>query len=281
MDEYRSYDRRTFLRTVGASAAALGLAPLLAPARAGAAAPPPDGGPADLPPRTVGLRTLGGDFRFDPVGVEIAPGETIRWLNMGDFHTATAFHPDNADLLAVDVPRRIPEGARSWHSGMLGMSGGTQFEHTFRVAGVHDYFCQPHYSFGMVGRVVVRPPGGAIPDAAPLSELNEASREQMPSVEAVTGPVGRTFEWAARLNGLLYLRANDGDAAGAAAALQARLGDDGDLRGLLSRTGEEGDFRGRLSRVVAGAREGVGYQELLGRVDGAKDLLATARSVSA
>ena len=64
-----------------------------------------------LPPRVVGLRTSGGNFRFDPVGLRIEPGTNLTWLNMGDFHTATAFHPDNGHLLGGDVPLRIPKGA--------------------------------------------------------------------------------------------------------------------------------------------------------------------------
>ena len=114
-----------------------------------------DEGRASLPPRVVGLRTSGGNFRFDPVGLRIEPGTNMIWLNMGDFHTATAFHPDNGHLLGGDVPLRIPDGAAPWHSGMLGLTDGTQFEHTFAAEGVYDYFCQPHYGFGMVGRIIV------------------------------------------------------------------------------------------------------------------------------
>ena len=60
--------------------------------------------PASLPPRVVGLRTSGGDFRFDPVGLRIEPGTNLIWLNMGDFHTATAFHPDYGHLLGSEPP---------------------------------------------------------------------------------------------------------------------------------------------------------------------------------
>ena len=44
-----------------------------------------------LPPRVVGLRTSGGNFKFDPVGLRIEPGTSVIWLNMGDFHSSTAF----------------------------------------------------------------------------------------------------------------------------------------------------------------------------------------------
>jgi len=289
MDDTRpALTRRTFLKAAGAAVGALGLAPVLgAGGRPGRGAASSRGGtgtgprPADLPPRTVGLRTLGGDFRFDPVGLAVSPGDTVRWLNMGDFHTTTAFHPDNADLIASDVPLRIPEDADPWHSGMLGMTAGTQFEYTVRAPGVYDYFCQPHYSFGMVGRLVARGSDGAIPEARPLSELNEASREQMPAVETVVGPAGRTFEWASRLNGILFLRANDGTAADAAGALESTLEGDAELQSVLGGAGQADRFRDRLGQVVRGAREGIAYQQLLGRIDAAKEVLATARGRSA
>lgn len=73
----------------------------------------------------------------------------------GGLPTVTAFHPDNAALIPNPVPLRMPERAASYHSGMLGLTAGTQFTHRFEIEGVYDYFCQPHYSFGMVGRVLV------------------------------------------------------------------------------------------------------------------------------
>jgi acetylornithine deacetylase/succinyl-diaminopimelate desuccinylase-like protein len=47
----------------------------------------------------VGLRSLGGDFAFDPPGLQIEPGDGVHWLNIGDFHTVSAFHPAHARLL--------------------------------------------------------------------------------------------------------------------------------------------------------------------------------------
>ena len=110
---------------------------------------------ADLPPRTVALRTQGGAFRFDPGGLWLQPGSSLTWLNMGDFHTTTAFHPANSKLVGGKLPLRIPARAEPWHSGMLGLDAGTQYERRFMLEGVYDYLCQPHYGFGMVGRLVV------------------------------------------------------------------------------------------------------------------------------
>ena len=236
---------------------------------AGGQAGDPRAGDGELPPRVVALRTEGGNFRFDPVGLRLEPGESLVWLNMGDFHTATAFHPDHSDLLGPDVPLRIPEGAEPFHSGMLGLSGGTEFEHRFTVPGLYDYFCQPHYSFGMVGRLIVGSGEGIRP--RPLSELNEASREQIPSAEAILGETGRTFEWAARLNGLLWLRTHDEPTDAAFRAVAERVAADDALRQVLGSGGDE--FRARVSDLGEGLRAGADYESLVRRADRAKAVL--------
>ena len=40
--------------------------------------------------------TDGSHVWFDPVGLRIEPGQTIRWINLdpGNSHTATAYHPN-------------------------------------------------------------------------------------------------------------------------------------------------------------------------------------------
>ncbi len=225
---------------------------------------------ARLPPRVVGLRTSGGNFRFDPVGLRIESGTSVIWLNMGDFHTATAFHPDNGHLLAGGVPLRIPDGAESWHSGMLGLTDGTQYEHAFTIEGVYDYFCQPHYGFGMVGRVIVAAPDGGAPAAPPLSELPEAAQAQMPAVEAIMGPHGRSFEWAARLNGVLYLIANSIEAGPAARCVLEDMETDDTLRELVTAAGRRNVLDDVLGRFVEGVVGAGDYEDLVGRSDAVK-----------
>src|SRR5574337_719808 len=51
---------------------------------------------------------------FDPIGVLVKPGQTIRWVCDANVHTATAYHPKNANHSL-----RIPEAAASWDSGYL------------------------------------------------------------------------------------------------------------------------------------------------------------------
>lgn len=103
------------------------------------------------PPADIAMRAAEGGARvwFDPVGLLVRPGTTVRWVLVEGVHTTTAYHPANGDL-----PRRIPEGARPWASGYLTDPGAT-FEVVLEVEGVYDFFCRPHEAAGMVGRIVV------------------------------------------------------------------------------------------------------------------------------
>jgi len=99
----------------------------------------------------------GADVYFDPIGLHIEPGDTVRWIQVDGYHSVTAYHPANGDR-----ELRIPEGAQPWDSGMLLAeypAKGSTFEHTFTVPGVYDYLCIPHEAAGMVGRIVVGEPG--------------------------------------------------------------------------------------------------------------------------
>ena len=48
---------------------------------------------------------------FEPAGILVRPGATVRWINRdkGNAHTATAYHPDNDGH-----PLRLPPGAAAW-----------------------------------------------------------------------------------------------------------------------------------------------------------------------
>jgi plastocyanin len=96
---------------------------------------------------------LGAHVGFDPVGLRVAPGTTVRWTNgdKGNAHTSTAYHPK------FDRPRRIPAVAAAWDSDYL--LAGESFAVTLTAEGVYDYYCVPHEHAGMVGRIVVGDPG--------------------------------------------------------------------------------------------------------------------------
>ena len=90
---------------------------------------------------------------FAPIGLAVAPGATVRFVNRdpGNSHTATAYHPD-----ILDRPLRIPPGAKPWDSGLL--LPDQAFAVTLTVPGVYDLYCQPHEAAGMVARIIVGTP---------------------------------------------------------------------------------------------------------------------------
>src|SRR4051812_27800628 len=126
--------------------------------------------PRSLPPRLaaaaetveISMRgnTDGSKVWFDPIGVLVQPGQTIRSTNRdpGNAHTTTAYHPKN-----TEHARRIPEGAEPWHSDYLLPNESASV--TLATEGVYDYFCIPHEHAGMVRRVVVGHPEAADPQA--------------------------------------------------------------------------------------------------------------------
>lgn len=97
----------------------------------------------------------GSEYYFDPIGLHVEPGDTVRWVNAEGAHSATAYEEGNGGAGET----RIPEGAEAWNSGTLVQQGAT-FEYTFEEEGTYDYFCIPHKSLGMIGRIVCGSPGG-------------------------------------------------------------------------------------------------------------------------
>ena len=132
--------RRDFLRVSGLALVGVGLMPsrLL-----NAAAP-----------TVIEMRSnaLGSRVWFDPIGLYVEPGTTVRWVVRENVHTTTAYHPRN-DHHSL----RIPDRATPWNSGFL-VNPGDHFEVTLTVPGVYDYYCAPHEAAGMVGRIVVGKP---------------------------------------------------------------------------------------------------------------------------
>ncbi len=126
---------------------------------------------------------------FDPIGLYVEPGTMIRWVVQTNVHTTTAYHPRN-DHHSL----RIPTAAVPWDSGFL-VHPGDHFDVTLTVPGVYDYYCMPHESAGMVGRIVVGRADG--PGAEPFDywvgrpgtegwrPVPETARSAFPSVERI------------------------------------------------------------------------------------------------
>ena len=110
---------------------------------------------------------------FDPVGIHIKSGQTIRWTNRdpGNSHTVTSYHPG-----IFERPLRIPSGAKPWNSDYL--LPNESFSLTFTVEGVYDYYCVPHEHAGMVGRIIV----GSARAVASVGATQEAGLTPLPEV---------------------------------------------------------------------------------------------------
>jgi len=161
--------RRWILRTGGGFTAAL----LFRPRTVGAAEP------IEI---VMGGRADGSHVWFDPIGLHIAPGQTVRWVNRdaGNSHTATAYHPDN-----FGRSRRIPRAAQPWDSDYL--LPGESFSITLTTPGVYDYYCIPHEHAGMVGRIIVGSPEMPGWTDEPFSDgdLPEAALRAFPTVAEI------------------------------------------------------------------------------------------------
>jgi plastocyanin len=140
--------------------------------------------PADVVEITMRGKADGSRVWFDPVGVHLQPGQTVRWTNRdpGNSHTVTSYHPQ-----IFERPQRIPVGAKPWNSDYL--LPNESFSQNFTAEGVYDYYCIPHEHAGMVGRIVVGEPVAV--DAARgtseagLTPLPPAALSGFPSVDEI------------------------------------------------------------------------------------------------
>ncbi|WP_292421706.1 plastocyanin/azurin family copper-binding protein [Mesorhizobium sp.] len=127
-------------------------------------------------------RDDGSHVWFDPIGILIKPGQTVRWtnLNPGNSHTTTAYSPAN-----FGRPFRMPKAAKSWDSDYL--LPNETFSVTFAEQGVYDYFCIPHEHAGMVGRIIVGAPetNGWTKLAGANGDLPEEALKAFPTVEDI------------------------------------------------------------------------------------------------
>ena len=118
---------------------------------------------------------------FDPIGILIKPGQTIRWINLnpGNSHTTTAYNPAN-----FERPLRMPKAAKSWDSDYL--LPNESFSVTYTEQGVYDYFCIPHEHAGMVGRIIVgEPTHGWAELVGANGDLPEEALKAFPMVEDI------------------------------------------------------------------------------------------------
>lgn len=142
--------------------------------------------PAFSAPQFVDIEMRGKDngahVWFEPWGIHIEPGQTVRWTNRdpANSHTTTAYHPD-----VFDRPLRVPAGAKPWNSDYL--LPGQSFAVTLAVPGIYDYYCVPHEEAGMVGRIVVGRPQPVVTTAMDpsLTPLPNPALNGFPAVDEI------------------------------------------------------------------------------------------------
>jgi plastocyanin len=127
----------------------------------------------------VEMVSEGTEYYFDPIGLRVEPGDTVRWVNVEGAHSATSYDDGNGGATET----RIPEGAEAWNSGTMTEQGAT-FEYTFEEEGTYDYFCIPHKTLGMIGRVVCGEPGGPAEEGE-IPDLDGLQSGEFPSSDAI------------------------------------------------------------------------------------------------
>lgn len=135
------------------------------------------------------------DFYYQPTGLQIEPGDVVKWVFESPDHNITSYHP------AFGMQRRIPPGVQPFSSPLLGwdpaslpddideppaepggegeaaltpsatpdatatpngtpdgVAAGPQPDtwlYAFETPGVYDIECSPHETYGMAMRIVV------------------------------------------------------------------------------------------------------------------------------
>jgi len=110
------------------------------------------------------------EFYFEPTGLAIDVGDTVRFDLATPHHNVNAYHP------AFGYTQRVPENAAPYSSPILG--AGEYWLYTFETEGVHNIMCAPHELFGMVGSVVVGSATG--PAANPVGEAPAPTESSRP-----------------------------------------------------------------------------------------------------
>lgn len=117
------------------------------------------------------------EFFFEPTGLAIEPGDTVRFSLVTPHHSVTAFHP------AMGFAPRVPEGVPPFSSPVLPVNA--YWLYTFEEEGVYDVHCGPHEIFGHVGRIVAgsatgpgaEPVPGPGPAEEPMDDEGEAESD--------------------------------------------------------------------------------------------------------
>lgn len=104
----------------------------------------------------------GTEFYFEPTGLHIEPGDTVRFLGVTPHHNVVAYHGQHGKS------HRVPDGVPPFSSPIVPVTDS--WEYTFATEGTYDLWCGPHEPWGMAMRIVVGTPGG--PAEAPIVDFS-------------------------------------------------------------------------------------------------------------
>jgi plastocyanin len=127
------------------------------------------------------------EFYFQPTGLYVEPGDTVKFNMATPHHNVVAYHPQ------FGYARRVPQSVPPFSGPML--PAGGYWLYTFEKPGVYEMNCAPHEVFGMVMRIVVGEVSG--PAAAPLPDLCAAPPTGADAEEAHAGPELRLPDFTA------------------------------------------------------------------------------------
>jgi plastocyanin len=118
-----------------------------------------------------------GSYYFNPSGMNVTVGDTVRWVWDNGSHTTTS--------------TTIPSGAATWDQPMN--ASNTFFEYPVTVAGVHNYKCTPHASMGHLGSFTAA-------GAAPTLVLSPSNRNVAATAGSTTFNVTSNSGWTSSSN---------------------------------------------------------------------------------
>lgn len=102
------------------------------------------------------------EFFYQPTGLFVEPGDTVRFVADTPHHTATAYHAQHVKT------QRVPDGVEPFSSPVIPIN--ETWEYTFTEPGIYDLWCGPHEQAGMAMRIVVGEASG--PGAEPITDFS-------------------------------------------------------------------------------------------------------------
>ncbi len=112
---------------------------------------------------------------FSPANLVVEVGETVVWTNV------TGIHNVNGSL------NTYPNNPEGFDNGVAALNW--TFAHTFTLAGIYNYQCDPHVGFGMTGTITVVSPYVPLPIATVRQNDLDGNSLYVDSLVELTGVV--------------------------------------------------------------------------------------------